>query len=150
MAATDIYRHWDEVGISARGDCTGATNILRAKADLPGDASPKVKSEQKTLETPTVPWPIGSGDLPENRALDKTIVYGREKVPAAPCADTHHAPWHEYEWPERRPEVRKVGIRIPGHIRPPLASPSNSFGTLQPPRHATVYLHSRDALSVVT
>lgn len=42
-AATDIYRgcRWDEVGISTRGDCAGATSILRAEADLPEDASPK-------------------------------------------------------------------------------------------------------------
>lgn len=44
MVAADIYRDfvvWDEVGISTRGDCAGATNILRAETGLPGDASPK-------------------------------------------------------------------------------------------------------------
>jgi len=106
----------------------------------------EAKSEQKALETPTSLAHRAQRSVPENRTLDKTIVYRREKAPTALCAD---APWHEYEWQERRLEVRKVGIRIPGHIRPPLASSSNSFG-MSHHQDAPPYLHSRDVLSVVT
>lgn len=102
----------------------------------------EVKSEQKALaDAYDESWPIGPSDLPQYRTLDKTIVHEREKAAAAPCADALR---HEYECPERRSEVREVGIRIPGHIRPPLASPSNSFGTrfrlsLEPPSYAWIF-----------
>lgn len=151
MVAADIYR--SVVGMKwayqRTGDCAGATNILRAETGLPGRMHLRSeKSEQKAHETPTIPWPIGPSDLPGESGFGQdNCIREERRPPAAPCAD---APRHEYECPERRPEVRKAGIRIPGHIRPPLASPSNSFGTSQPSRHAAVYSHSRDALSVVT
>lgn len=124
VAATDIYRRWDKMGISTRGDCAGATNILRTDTSLPEDTFPKWKASKRRsrrLRSLTHRAQRSAGE--SGFGQDNCI---REKVPAAPCAD---APRHEYEWPERRPEVREVGIRIPGHIRPPLASPSNSFET---------------------
>lgn len=128
MVAADIYRSVVGMKWAYRRVVIAQVqaDILRSEAGISRDASPRWKASKRRSGRL---WSPG----PSNPAICRGIglwtrqSYTRERKPsAAPCADASR---HEYECPERRPEVRKVGIRIPGHIRPPLASPSNSFGT---------------------
>lgn len=149
MAAADIYCNVgrnDEVGISARGDCAGATNVPRLDASVTTERCISGEKRAKDArETPTVPGPSRSAicDGESSFRQDNRILYEQEgemepRRLAALCTMRGCATRHEYECPGATAEVRKIGIRIPGHIRPsptPLvSSPSNSFWTSQPPR----------------
>lgn len=111
----------DEVSISARRDYAGATNNPRSSEMHLEWKMSKRRTETPTVLVHSVPRSLSVAGESELRTRQS---YTREKAATigsvAPCTD---APWHEYECPERTTEVREVGIRIPGHIRPSPASP---------------------------
>lgn len=114
-------RSRDEVSISARGDYAGATNIPRSWPEIHlGWKASKRRAKTPTVLAHSVPRSLSVAGESKPRTRQS---YTREKATigsAVLCADV---PWHEYECPERTTEVREVGIRIPGHIRPSPASP---------------------------